>query len=70
MKPSNSTNTEGVPEPEVSATAQRNATRAFPDDTNWSEPRCYGQCVQGPNLKTDGADDEQTPTGYQQQYTD
>lgn len=44
--PSNSYNTEGVPEPEVSATAQREKTAAFPDDNNMSPPRCYGQCIE------------------------
>jgi len=58
-------NTPGVPEPEASATAQRNATRAFPDDTNVSPPRCYGQAVEAPNTKTDGFAE-----GYQSQYTD
>ncbi len=64
-----SINTPGVPEPEVSATAQRYKTGALPDDTNMSDPRCYGQCVEGPNLKTDGADND-VAQGYQSQYTD
>jgi len=61
--------TPGVPEPEVSATAMRNATRAFPDDNNISPPRCYGQTVESPNTKTDGCCHE-VAQGYQAQYTD
>lgn len=57
------TNTPGVPTPEESALAMRNKTRAFPDDNNMSEPRCYEQCVEAPKI-------ESVATGYESQYTD
>lgn len=50
MTNSNSVNTPGVPEPEVSAMEQIKKTHAYPDDTNWSEPRCYNQCVETPKI--------------------
>lgn len=40
--------TPGVPEPEVSAMEQIKKTGAFPDDTNWSNPARYDQCVEAP----------------------
>lgn len=46
-------NTDGVPEPEVSARSMRDATRALPDDTNVSPPRCYSQCVEAPGKAKD-----------------
>lgn len=35
-------------------------TKAFPDDTNVSPPRCYDQCVEDPN---DGDNDEDDDNG-------
>lgn len=58
-------NSEGVPEPEVSAKAMRDATRALPDDTNASPPRCYSQCIEAPRIEQNGIAE-----GYQSQYTD
>jgi len=58
-------NSEGVPEPEVSARAMRDATRALPDDTNMSPPRCYSQCVESPRIEQNGVAE-----GHQSQYTD
>ena len=57
--------TPGVPDPEVSAKAMRDATRALPDDTNVSPPRCYSQCVESPRIEQNSVAE-----GYQSQYTD
>jgi len=50
----------------TSVESVRDMTRAFPDDTNVSGPRCYDQCIEGPNLGTDGGCDNPMglePTG-------
>lgn len=51
-------NTPGVPEPEVSAMEQIKKTAAYPNDTNWSEPRCYDQCVEAPLIPDQVAGDQ------------